>query len=118
LGSASYELTIQIKGDKAFKNMENESNKPIFDNLRDCLKIATLRHLPSIQHWIDIISKYNTEDKLEASIRDDMLTRCLDLNNTLNDYQRKCYELNINSGNIVRGKDIIYDDDGNELVLL
>lgn len=71
------------------KIQETSENKVVFDALREQYKLLVTKHLVSVQEWMSILIRVETED---TRFRDCALKESIDIRNNLQSLIKKCNE--------------------------
>ncbi|KAJ4957015.1 hypothetical protein NE237_013798 [Protea cynaroides] len=68
---------------------ENNDNKAVFDMLRELYKLLVTKHLVSLQEWMSVLLRVETED---IRFRDSTLKDFIDIRNCLLSVKKRCEE--------------------------
>ncbi|XP_070183848.1 UV-stimulated scaffold protein A-like isoform X2 [Littorina saxatilis] len=86
LGNRNYNLQIEIETEGVRMN-ETEDNKDLFHSLKDSSCLITMRHLPQVVKWLEVLSKTGGS---QAEIKS-----LIDLKVRLEQIRRKCTDLHV-----------------------
>ena len=94
LGNASYSLDIRLPQSQRALDLsirESPENKPIYDSLRECLRLVETSHLPQLQLWEDIVSKADSDS--EKREIETFLKELIDLKRSVLDARLKASDI-------------------------
>ncbi|XP_041055102.1 UV-stimulated scaffold protein A isoform X1 [Carcharodon carcharias] len=108
--SHKYSLDLEIHTDLKIK--EDEDNSAVINNIKDLQRLFTNKYLPTVQYWIQILTK--------AGISDLRLKRAIDLKITIDAALKKHEEMNISykkrQRKVMKATDEDDDDDYDDFV--
>ncbi|NWR85744.1 UVSSA protein, partial [Furnarius figulus] len=109
-GLISHKYTLDLEVSTDIKVQENEDNTAIINSVMDAHKLLRNKFLPSVQSWIQLLTK--------AGINDDRLRSAIELKNKLETAMKKYKEMNISfkarKRKVMKALDDDDDDDEDE----
>ena len=93
--SNDYEIVIEMKD--MFKNLESVDNTTLFEICKENLIALQKIHLPLIKEWLRIMTRVELGETEDISKRQQMLQKCIDMKNRINEIFKQCDELKIES---------------------
>lgn len=91
--SNDYEIMIDLKD--IFKDNETVDNEALFEICKENLHALKKIYLPQIKEWMRIMTSVELIESSDISIRQQMIMKCIDIKNRMNDIFEKCEKLGI-----------------------